>query len=115
MFRRLLACLVSFAVVLAPLGASAAGRGVEVVARLEAARDCECPPGKPDCAGQSNDCQCVAACMTRCGDREPFRAAVAMPLVAFVESPGRPTAEPSGATGRLPDPLFRPPRTSRRS
>lgn len=49
MLRRLLACLVALAIAL-PSAGIASARQVSV--------DCECPPGKSDCADKASACDC---------------------------------------------------------
>ncbi len=110
MFRRLLACLVVFAIALPSAGVGTVSLvGDSTVAAPRAVADCDCPPGKNDCTSRGKACDCGLVCVARIGVAEPaiLTATLTIPPAPGAIVPMTRAAPPSGAHQRAP---FRPPR-----
>lgn len=113
MLRRLLACLVALAIALPSAGVGAASLVADLaVSAPRAAADCDCPPGKSDCASQSKACDCGLACVARIAVTEPAISTAMTFSLPAAPAGVAPMVRAAPLSSALQDAPFRPPRST---
>ncbi len=113
MLRRLLACLVALAIALPSAGVGAVSLVADLaVSARQASADCDCPPGKSDCANRKSACDCGLACVARIAVAEPAIAMAMTVSLSAAPTGLAPMARAAPLSSALQDAPFRPPRST---
>ena len=113
MLRRLLACFVALAIALPSAGVGAVSLVADLaVSARQASADCDCPPGKSDCASQSKTCDCGLACVARIAATGPAIAMAMTVSLSAAPTDLAPIARAAPLSSALQAAPFRPPRST---